>query len=108
MGFRNVYWSAFTLTAVAVLFLAAGLSGYNLSRHTRFLVGTSWSGHILWGQVWGGLAAAAGGAFFWRQVIRDANQPRGAETWWAKRTAAINVTIGLSIFALMMWGALRG
>jgi hypothetical protein len=58
--------------------------------------------------LWGGLAAAAGAVFFWWAAIRDARKPRGAETWWAKRTTAIDLTIGLSILALMMWGSLRG
>jgi hypothetical protein len=64
-------WMAFNCTAAAGLFLLAGLSGYTLSRHERFLAGTAWTGHVIWWQVTVGAVAAVAAGFFWRQGLRQ-------------------------------------
>jgi hypothetical protein len=72
MGFRNVYWSAFTLTALSGVCLWAGLAGYNLSVPDRLLMGTSWAQGVIWWEVWLGLAAMPFAAYFWRKAIQSA------------------------------------
>jgi hypothetical protein len=64
-------WLAFTSSATALLFVGAGLLGYNLSRHSRFIAGTAWSDTVIWWEVWTGLAAAALSVLFWRAGVRS-------------------------------------
>jgi hypothetical protein len=43
---------AFTLTAVAVFYGAAGLMGYDVPRHNPFIDHrVTWVGHVVWSQV---------------------------------------------------------
>ena len=63
-------WMAFNSTAVAGLFLIAGLVGYTLDRHDRFVRHTAWTGQVIWSQVGVGLVAAVLAAYFWRQGLR--------------------------------------
>jgi hypothetical protein len=73
-------WLAFSTTAAAVLFLVAGANGYTLSKHARFVDGTSWSDAVIWWQVGVGLALLPLAAFFWRKGLRSSarNRPRHA------------------------------
>jgi hypothetical protein len=63
-------WMAFNCTAASVLFLLAGLSGYTLSGHARFLANTAWAGEVIWWQVAVGFVAAVAACFFWRRGLR--------------------------------------
>jgi len=63
-------WMAFNFTAAAGLFLLAGLSGYTLSLHDRFLAKTAWAGHVIWWQVTVGVIASVAAGFFWRHGVR--------------------------------------
>lgn len=48
----NPLWMAFTLTAVALLYGAAGLIGYDVPRHNPFIDRPAvWVGHVVWAQV---------------------------------------------------------
>jgi succinate dehydrogenase hydrophobic anchor subunit len=67
---------AFSLTAAVVLFLVSGFAGFMLSRHDRFVAGTSWSPTVIWWQVWMGLAVVPLAAWFWRAGLRDLHRPR--------------------------------
>jgi len=62
-------WMAFNCTAAAAVFLPAGLSGYTMSRHDRFVTHTAWTGHVIWWEVGVGLAAAVMAAHFWRRGL---------------------------------------
>jgi hypothetical protein len=64
-------WLAFTSSAAALLFVGAGVLGYNLSRHSRFIAGTAWSDTVIWWEVWTGLAAGAMSVLFWRAGVRS-------------------------------------
>ncbi len=64
-------WMAFSATAAAALFLVAGLLGYTLSRHTRFVDGTAWTGTVIWWQVAVGAVAATAAVYFWRAGLRS-------------------------------------
>jgi hypothetical protein len=48
--FRAAARLAFGSITAALLFIGAGISGYRLSRHARFVAG-SWAGEIIWWQV---------------------------------------------------------
>jgi hypothetical protein len=67
----NPFWLAFTTTSVTVLYLVAGIIGYTLNRHERFVDGTAWADSVIWWQVAGGLAFAPFAAFFWRKVLQS-------------------------------------
>src|SRR4051812_5164858 len=67
---RSPLWMAFNCTAAAALFLLAGLSGYTLSRHDRFLANTAWAGQVIWWQVAVGFVSAVAAWLFWRQGLR--------------------------------------
>jgi len=62
-------WMAFSATAAAVFFAAAGLAGYTLDRHERFVAQTSWAAHVIWSQVGFGLLAAFVAVYFWRRAL---------------------------------------
>ena len=63
-------WIAFGTTACAVQLMTAGVIGYTLDRHDRFVAHTAWTGHVIWSQVAGGLLFAVVAAFFWRRGLR--------------------------------------
>lgn len=62
---------ACSATAVAALFLGAGVSGRTLNRHDAFVAGTAWTGAIIWWQVGVGVALLVLAAWFWRRAIRS-------------------------------------
>lgn len=64
-------WVAFSTTTAALLFACAGLAGYTLSRHDRFVARTAWADHIIWPQVWIGMLAGLAAVYFWRRAIRE-------------------------------------
>jgi hypothetical protein len=48
----NPLWMAFTLTAVALLYLVAGFIGYEVPRHNPFIDSPAvWVGQVVWPQV---------------------------------------------------------
>src|SRR3954466_12934321 len=63
-------WIAFSTTATAILLMTAGVIGYTLDRHDRFVARTAWTGHVIWSQVAVGLLFALVAAFFWRRGLR--------------------------------------
>jgi phosphatidylglycerophosphate synthase len=68
----NPLWMAFTLTAVALLYLVAGLLGYDVPRHNPFIEKPAiWVGHVVWPQVaWASTALLLSGFFWWRGLRR--------------------------------------
>ncbi len=63
-------WLAFSMTAAAVCFTAAGVAGYQLSRQARSVAGTAWTGGVIWWEVGAGLVFAAVATVAWRWGLR--------------------------------------
>ncbi len=64
-------WTAFSLTFGALLFLAAGASGYELQGGIPFSRAASWTGSVVWWQVAAGGALAILAAPLWRIGLRS-------------------------------------
>ena len=64
-------WMAFSTTSAAIVLLVSGMIGYTLSRHDRFVAGTSWAGSIIWWQVGAGAALVPLAVFFWRKGLNS-------------------------------------
>lgn len=61
----------FSATATSALFLITGLIGFNLSKRSRFLSDSAWTGDVIWWQVAVGLALVPVAIFFLRRGARD-------------------------------------
>jgi hypothetical protein len=68
-GRMRPLWIAFSTTAIAIVLMTAGLIGYTLDRHDRFVAHTAWTGHVIWSQIGVGLLFALAAAFFWRNAL---------------------------------------
>ena len=68
---RSPLWGAFTATAVALLFVVAGVVGYKLTHGVPFTHPSEWTGQVLWSQIWVGAAAALVAGFLWRAGLRS-------------------------------------
>ena len=68
---RNSLWLAFTATAASALYVGAGIIGYDLDRHSRFVAHASWSPTVIWPEVGIGLVLIPVAAYFWRKGLRD-------------------------------------
>jgi hypothetical protein len=69
--FWNPLWMAFTLTAVALLYGVAGLTGYSVPRHNPFIDHPAvWVGHIVWPQVAFASVMALVAAVCWRLGLK--------------------------------------
>lgn len=67
----NPLWIAFTLTAVSLLYGAAGILGYEVPRHNPFIDHpVVWVGHVVWGQVALASTMALASAFFWWRGLK--------------------------------------
>ena len=68
----NPLWTAFTLTALALLYGAAGLMGYIVPRHNPFIErAPEWVGHVVWPQVgWASAALLVSVPFWWLGLKR--------------------------------------
>lgn len=73
---RNSLWMAFTASVASPLYLIAGLAGYNLSRHDRFVTHSAWSPSVLWWEVGVGLALVPVAFYFWRKSFQSFNAAR--------------------------------
>ena len=62
-------WGAFTATAVAVLFVVAGASGYRLQGGVPFTIAAGWSGTVLWSEIWVGIGTALIAAYLWHRGL---------------------------------------
>jgi hypothetical protein len=68
-GRWNPLRMAFSLTAGAAIYVAAGVIGYTLDRHDRFVAHTAWAGHVLWPEIAIGAAFGLGALVFWRKGL---------------------------------------
>lgn len=64
-------WMAFNATATAALFLVAGIIGYNLSKHDRFVAQTAWSETLIWWEVGVGLVLLPLAAYLWHEGLQS-------------------------------------
>jgi membrane protein implicated in regulation of membrane protease activity len=62
---------ACSATLGAMLFLAAGVSGYTMNKHDAFVAGTRWTDGPIWWQVAVGLVLLAASVWLWRRAIRS-------------------------------------
>ena len=60
--------------AAAALFAGAGVAGYRLSRHDRFMLGTPWAGETIWWQVAVGAGFAALAVYSLRKALTLASE----------------------------------
>ena len=72
-------WMAFSATTGAIIFLVAGLIGYTLNKHDRFVAGTPWADGVIWWQVFVGLALVPLAALLWRIGLRSLGPGSRAE-----------------------------
>ncbi len=72
-------WMAFSATTGAIIFLVAGLIGYTLNKHDRFVAGTPWADGVIWWQVFVGLALVPLAAVLWRIGLRSLGPSSRAE-----------------------------
>jgi Na+-driven multidrug efflux pump len=64
-------WMAFTTTSVALVFFAAGATGYRLDKHDRFKARTPWAGGIIWWEIAVAVAIGLLAVYFWRKGLED-------------------------------------
>ena len=63
-------WMAFSTTTLAVVFVTAGLSGYELRHGVPFTRPSSAAGMVIWSQVWTGATVAIVALVFWYVGLR--------------------------------------
>lgn len=66
-------WTAFSLTAGALLFLAAGATGYELQGGIPFSRASSWTGSAVWWEIGAGIVLAVIAAPLWWLGLRRIN-----------------------------------
>jgi len=75
---RAVRCVGFTATAASALFLIAGLIiGLNLSKRSRFFIGTAWTDGVIWWQVVVGLVLVPVAVYLLRRGARDVDRRLG-------------------------------
>jgi len=67
-----------TATAASALFLIAGVIGFNLDKHSRFVAGTAWTGGVIMWEVVVGLLLIPLAIYFFRRGVRDIRQKRNS------------------------------
>jgi uncharacterized membrane protein (UPF0136 family) len=62
--------AAFTATAAAILFLVAGALGYTIEKSNWSFITGTWSGGVVWWEIFYGVVALLFAAYFWRKGLR--------------------------------------
>ena len=88
----------FSGAAFALLFVTAGLSGFNMSRHARFVNGTAWSDTVILWEVALGVAALALATFYLRRAYRGDT----SQSWWWVRQGHVSVALVTAIMPVML------
>ena len=74
----NPLWTAFTLTAVALLYGGGGLMGYVVPAHNPFIgKAPTWVGHVVWPQVGWASATLLVSVPFWYHGLRRLSRETG-------------------------------
>ena len=60
---NNPFHNTFSFAVAGVVFLSAGVAGFDLSRHGRFVAGTGWRDHMIWWQVAIGVVSLAAAVY---------------------------------------------
>jgi hypothetical protein len=68
---RSPLWLGFSATGMSALFLIAGLVGWDLSKHSRFVTGITRTGDVIWWQIAVGLAILPVAIYLLRRGVRD-------------------------------------
>ena len=68
---RTRLWLGFTAMATSALLVIAGLTGLNLSKHSRFLSGSRWADGVIWWEVAAGLVLVPVAVYLLRRGVRD-------------------------------------
>jgi hypothetical protein len=68
---RSPLWLGFSATAASALFLMAGVTGFNLSRHSQFSTGSAWTDGVIWWEVVVGLVLASAAIYLVRRGVRE-------------------------------------
>jgi hypothetical protein len=76
---RNRLWFGFSATGMSALFLIAGLIGWDLNRHKRFVTGITRTGDVIWWQVAVGLVILPLAVYLLRRGVRDISMKSGRQ-----------------------------
>ena len=68
---QSPLWLGFSTTAASALFLVAGITGFKLDRHSRFVTGTAWANGVIWWEVVVGLVLVPLAIYFLRRGVSD-------------------------------------
>ena len=68
---QSPLWLGFSTTAASALFLVAGIIGFELDKHRRFVTGTAWTNGVIWWEVVVGLVLAPLAIYFLRRGVSD-------------------------------------
>ena len=75
---RSPLWLGFSAAGTSALFLIAGLIGWNLSKHSRFVAGSGWTERVIWWEVAVGLVLVPVAVHLLRRGVRDIERLRRA------------------------------
>jgi hypothetical protein len=68
---RSPLWLGFTATAASALFLIAGITGFDLSKRSRFFTGTAWTEDVIWWQVAVGIVLVPVAIYLLRRGVQE-------------------------------------
>ena len=68
---QSPLWLGFSTTAASALFLVAGIIGFRLDKHSRFVAGTAWTNGVIWWEVAVGLVLVPLAIYFLRRGVSD-------------------------------------
>src|SRR4029453_10903577 len=68
---QSPLWLGFSPTAASGLFLVAGIIGFQLDKHRRFVSGTAWTNGVIWWEVGVGLVLVPLAIYFLRRGVSD-------------------------------------
>ena len=75
-SYRQPLSVAFTATLMAIVFLTAGTLGYHIKKSNWSFVTATWTGSVVWWEIWIGVLAALCAVYFWRKGLRSLDAAR--------------------------------
>jgi hypothetical protein len=67
----NLFSAAFGSTLLAILFLPAGILGYEIKKHNWHFVDVAWTGSAVWWEICLGLMGSVLAVYFWRKALQS-------------------------------------